>query len=136
MRSEKGAQTRLGSNAAAGGPRGAEPAAVATGTNILDASLSGDGRTVTLTISPLSGAIIYRVIVGNLVGLQGEQLPPGSSGEFSLTPRVSDGLIALYGLEEGNGTTIRSWGSIVHRFRGNSRKANSLAMPRARSLGL
>jgi len=73
---------------------------------IIAAELADDGRTVTLTTSPLEQDTDYRLTVSRL------EMAPAAPGDsqatfrYADTRRVTDGLVALYGFEEAEGDTV------------------------------
>ncbi|HVR35247.1 MAG TPA: PA14 domain-containing protein, partial [Methylomirabilota bacterium] len=84
--------------------------AIAPGITISRAELLDDGRTVSLTTSPLSGGVQYTLTVNNLKdrAAQPNIIAANTSATFSFfgTARATRGLQALYNFREGIGTTI------------------------------
>ena len=73
---------------------------------IIAAELADDGRTVTLTTSPLEQDTDYRLTVSRL------EMAPAAPGDsqatfrYAGTHRVAGGLVALYGFEEAEGEIV------------------------------
>ena len=81
---------------------------VSGGVTVSAAQLGGDQRTVTLTTSALTAGISYTLSVSNVndVAIPPNTIPSATQQSFGLSLRVTDGLVALYELEEGSGATV------------------------------
>jgi len=73
---------------------------------VIAAELADDGRTVTLTTSPLEHGTEYHLTVSRLE--MAPAVPGDSQATFRYldTRRVTGGLVALYGFEEAEGDTV------------------------------
>ena len=90
--------------------RGLGNYAIDYGVKIAAVALSQDGTSATLTVSPLREGAAYTLTVKGLRDRADKPnaLEADARLKFRFTPtrRVVDGLIALYGFEEGKGTTV------------------------------
>jgi hypothetical protein len=81
--------------------------AIEPGITVLAAKLADDGRTVSLTTSPLKHDVPYRLSIARIEMLPATPDDRRATFRYFSTRRVLQGLVALYDFEEGEGETVK-----------------------------